>query len=83
MVEKRAAEQNGQGPDAKKARPDGPAATSKPALNLAALQRAKALLEKQKQLKEKLKNLPQVTVTFSCCDPSCYGNELLRRKACT
>lgn len=62
MVEKRAAEQNGQGPDPKKARPDGSAAGSKPALNLEALQKAKALLEKQKQLKEKLKKLPQVLV---------------------
>lgn len=60
MVEKRAAEQNGQGPDGKKARSDGTPATGKPALNLEALQKAKALLEKQKQLKEKLKKLPQV-----------------------
>eukprot|EP00775_Hariotina_reticulata_P001133 gene1133-1471_t len=58
MVDKRGAEENGHGPDPKRTRTDGPAV--KPALNLEALQKAKALLEKQKQLQEKLKKLPKV-----------------------
>ena len=58
MVDKRGAEENGHGPDPKRSRTDGPAA--KPALNLEALQKAKALLEKQKKLQEKLKKLQKV-----------------------
>lgn len=61
-MEKRVAENGSDGPDPKKSRTDGAAAPGKPALNLEALQKAKALLEKQKQLREKLKKLPQVRV---------------------
>jgi hypothetical protein len=59
MVDKRGAEEQGQDePELKKARSDAPSA-AKPALNLEALAKAKALLEKQKALREKLKKLPQ------------------------
>jgi hypothetical protein len=40
------------------------AAPKRPALSLEALEKAKKALQLQKELKEKLKNLPQVTCQF-------------------
>eukprot|EP00798_Chlamydomonas_sp_ICE-L_P006696 gene6696-3366_t len=63
MVEKRANDPDETGSDAKKPRVDAgasaPAAT-RPGLSLAALEKAKKALQLQKQLKEKMKNLPQL-----------------------
>lgn len=64
MVEKRGHEQDGagDGSPAKKARIEEGAkpAVAKPGLSLEALEKAKKALQLQKELKEKLKNLPQV-----------------------
>jgi hypothetical protein len=60
MVEKRELEAGGATEEAaaKKPRSDGPA---KPGLSLEALEKAKKALQMQKELKEKLKKLPQVS----------------------
>lgn len=66
MTDKRSLEAgDGDAPDQKKQRvePPPPAAApavAKPAVSLEALEKAKKALQLQKELKEKLKNLPQV-----------------------
>lgn len=59
MVEKRELDAGGaaEASAVKKPRPDGP---TKPTLSLEALEKAKRALQMQKELKEKLKKLPQV-----------------------
>ncbi len=72
MVDKRGLEGSSNGevaaPDAKRAKVDGEAAGtaapgSKQLASLEAIQKAKKLLEQQKQLKEKMKKLSQVGVS--------------------